>query len=446
MRTVGKAARVPQIPYRSGHALGRAPREHEENMSYGTSDVLILGAGIVGISTAAHLQRRGASVVLVDRGRVAGETSFGNLGLIERTSLYPPTFPRALGELIRYATNRSPDARYRLAALPRLAPWLASYWWNSSTARRERAMNALLPLFENCISEHYLLAEDAGVRDLYRSGGWLTLHRTPTLLAAAVAQIRALGRFGLNHTELAANDITALEPHIRPEFAGGIHLIDPISVSDPRAVSLGIFGRWIERGGCFATASAESLVGSASAWSIETDQGTKTAKAAVVALGPWSDVIFRRFGYRIPLAAKRGYHMTYAPRPPAMLNHPVVDVEKGYALTPMDDGIRMGTGVEFAPRDAPPNPLQIEMAEPTARRIFPLGDRTKSAWMGSRPFIADLLPVLGRAPRHRGLWFAFGHGHHGFTLGPVTGRLMAEMLTGEAPIADPSPFSPGRFE
>jgi D-amino-acid dehydrogenase len=165
-----------------------------------------------------------------------------------------------------------------------------------------------------------------------------------------------------------------------------------------------------------------------------------------VALGPWSDLVFRPLGYAIPLGIKRGYHLHLKPGGNALLNHPVLDSDLGFLLAPMNQGIRLTTGVEFARRDAPPSPIQIDRALPRARSLFPLGEAIDSKpWMGARPCLPDMLPVIGRAPRHPGLWFDFGHQHHGLTLGPVTGRLLAEMMTGVTPFADPLPFAADRF-
>jgi len=151
-------------------------------------------------------------------------------------------------------------------------------------------------------------------------------------------------------------------------------------------------------------------------------------------------------GYELPLAVKRGYHMHYRAAGVARLNHPLLDTERGYFLAPMQRGIRLTTGAEFAMRDAIKTPVQLGRAEPVARDLFPLGERLDAEpWMGARPCTPDMLPVIGRAPRHASLWFAFGHAHHGFTLGPVTGRLLAEMITGEAPFVDPAPYAPERF-
>jgi D-amino-acid dehydrogenase len=191
---------------------------------------------------------------------------------------------------------------------------------------------------------------------------------------------------------------------------------------------------------------ARTLSQSGSNWTIVTEAGILSAPDAVLALGPWSDDVFRLFGYKLPLAVKRGYHMHYRPEGNAVLNHPVLDVEGGFVLAPMTRGIRLTTGVEFARRDSPPTPVQIVKTEPLAREIFSLGAQVDpKPWLGNRPCFPDMKPVIGSAPNHAGLWFAFGHNHHGFTLGPVTGKLLAQLMTGEAPFTDPAPYRVDRF-
>ena len=157
-----------------------------------------------------------------------------------------------------------------------------------------------------------------------------------------------------------------------------------------------------------------------------------------------------RFGYRPPLFGKRGYHMHYGMLGNAVLNHPLLDMESGFLLTPMRTGIRLTTGAEFARPGARATPVQLDRAEPVARRVLPLGARVDAApWMGVRPCMPDMVPVIGPAPARGddsvGLWCAFGHGHQGLTLGPTTGRLLAEMMDGAMPFVDPAPYAPDRF-
>ena len=136
----------------------------------------------------------------------------------------------------------------------------------------------------------------------------------------------------------------------------------------------------------------------------------------------------------------------YRPEGNASLARPVLDAQNGYVITSMAAGIRLTTGAEFATRDAPPTPRQLDRVEPLARAIFPLGARVDpEPWLGRRPCLPDMLPIIGAAPRHKGLWLDFGHHHLGLTLGPVSGRLLAELMTGEAPFTDPVPYRAERF-
>ncbi|AIJ87011.1 hypothetical protein BK187_14115 [Brucella melitensis] len=129
------------------------------------------------------------------------------------------------------------------------------------------------------------------------------------------------------------------------------------------------------------------------------------------------------------------------------LGHTVVDEEAGYVLAPMVQGVRLSTGIEFASPSAPANRIQLKRAEEIARRLVPqLGQPVEEKpWLGLRPCLPDMRPVIGEAPRHKGLWFNFGHAHHGLTLGPASGRLLAEMMTGAEPFTDPTPYSAERF-
>ncbi len=411
-----------------------------------TADVIVLGAGMVGVSAALHLQARGRDVVLVDRRGPGLETSFGNAGLIERSSIFPYLFPRDPARLIKYALNLLPEAHYHLSAAPTIGPWLMRYWRESAPDRVRRNIAARRPLIEHSLIEHEALIQQAGAGALVRRTGWIKLFRTPETLAAGAADAEKLREFDLRIDILDAAGVEAREPALAP-VAGAVHYLDTASVSDPGALAKAYAALFLSRGGRFVLADALSLDAAADGrWRVAGPDGPIVAPDAVVALGPWSDQIFRRYGYDMPFGFKRGYHMHYAPQPGAKLNHPILDADNGYLLAPMDKGVRLTSGAEFAPRDAPPSPVQIGLCEPIARRLFPLGAALDAApWMGARPCLPDMLPVLGPAPRHKGLWFDFGHAHHGLTMGPVSGRLLAEMMTGETPFTDPAPYRADRF-
>ncbi|MFM0117374.1 FAD-binding oxidoreductase [Paraburkholderia sp. RL18-101-BIB-B] len=407
-------------------------------------DTVVLGAGIVGVCVAVHLQKRGRQVALVDRKLPGNETSFGNAGLIQREGVYPYAFPRGLDTLLRYARNQSADVRYHADAILKTAPFLWQYWRNSHPARHAAIAKSYATLIEHCVSEHRALAADAGASALLRPIGWMKVFRTA---AARDAELRLAEQwhreYKVEFEALDAARLQQMEPDLDKTLLGGLRYPESDSVSDPNAL-VTAYARYFEAlGGRFFIGDADTL---RDAWQVDTEAGTISASSAVVALGPWSDRASTRLGYRLPLAVKRGYHMHYEPQGTARLNHPVLDAEGGYVLAPMARGIRLTTGAEIANLDAPKTPAQLAAVEPVARTLFPLGKRLDDEpWMGRRPCTSDMMPIIGPAKKHAGLWFAFGHAHHGLTLGPITGRLIAEMMTGEETVVDPRPFSVERF-
>ncbi|WP_058531152.1 NAD(P)/FAD-dependent oxidoreductase [Legionella rubrilucens] len=407
-------------------------------------DCLVLGAGIIGVSVAAHLQKRGRAVALVDVKCPGSETSFGNAGLIQREGVYPYAFPRDWTLLAKYAFNRSPEVHYHWQDLVKLAPFLWKYWFYSKPSRHADIARNYATLIEHSVREHHALADSAGCRDALKSGGWLKLFRTAKRQDNEVRFSEHLrAEFGVQFDALDAAALQRLEPHLNLSLQGALRYGGAETVSDPGALVSGYAAYFKQLGGRFFLGDAFSL---SEGWQMQAEAGIIRADSVVICLGPWSQTLCARLGYRFPLAVKRGYHMHYGKEEGAFLHHPVLDVERGYLLAPMTQGIRLTTGAEFARLDAQRTPRQLNAVEPIARQLFPIKDRLEaSPWMGSRPCTPDMLPIIGPAPRHAGLWLAFGHGHHGLTLGPVTGRLLAEMLTGEELLLDPAPFSPQRF-
>ncbi len=412
-----------------------------------TADVIVLGAGMVGVSTALHLQKRGRSVVLVDRRGAGEETSYGNTGIIQREGVVPYPFPRNIGLMAQYALNARTEANLHWSAIPKIAPWLFRYWQASTPARLAQTARGARPLIERCVVEHEALMVDAGIVGMIRRTGYLRFYRDPDALRLEIAKDEALSKeYGVVFEAMNGRQLAELEPHLRGPNVGGVWMPQPVSVGDPGGVTKAYARLLTEKGGRFLQGDAGTLAPARGGWQVLTSEGPIQASAAVVALGPWSDDLLRPLGYRIPLGVKRGYHMHFKAEGNATLNRPLIDIQHGYALTPMVKGIRLTTGAEFALRDAPPTPVQLTKVEPLAREIFPLGARVDpEPWLGRRPCLPDMLPMVGRAPKHEGLWLNFGHHHLGFTMGPVTGRLLAEMMTGEAPFTDPEPYRADRF-
>jgi D-amino-acid dehydrogenase len=412
-----------------------------------TTDIIILGAGMVGVSAALHLQKRGRSVVLVDRRGAAEETSYGNAGLIQREGVVPYPFPSDPLKIAQYAFNMLPEANLHYSALPKIAPWLYRYWRASSAEGQAKTAAGAKPLIENCVTEHEALMADAGITGMLRRTGYLRIYRSKDKLDAAIAKETIdRDKYGVNFTVINPQTLAELEPHLSNGLAGGLLMPDPVSVPDPGAVGKAYADLFVKRGGKFMRGEARSLTSVNGGWQVLCAEGAVTAKQVVVALGPWSSDVMATQGYGVPLGVKRGYHMHYKARGNATLNRPILDTDNGYVLAPMTKGLRLTTGAEFALRDAPPTPVQLGKVEPEAFKLFPLEARVEpTPWMGARPCFPDMLPMISEVPGRAGLWADFGHHHLGFTMGPVTGRLLAEMMTGEKPFTDPRPYRADRF-
>lgn len=406
----------------------------------------MLGAGIVGTSIAVQLAKLGLSVALIDRGRPGEGTSYGNAGIIEGNTIFPPAFPSSFAELARIALKRSSLANYHLSYLPRIAPWLAAFRAASRPQRLVETAQLMRPLFAQAVDEHQQLAADAGAEHYLSRRGWLKLYRTDSAFGALTTELDLAARFGIANRPLDRDAALALEPSLASVFRHAVHWTGAVSVNNPLALTRAYAARFATLGGLALLGDAHTLHRADTYWRVETASGPIDTGDVVIALGPWTPDILGPLGIRLPLAVKRGYHRHYRPQRNAALSRPVLDAENGYVLAPMEQGIRITTGVEFAARDAPPTPVQFDRLLPAARDLFPLGGAVEAQpWLGARPCFPDSRPVIGRAPGQRGVWLAIGHAHWGLTLGPATGRLIAEMMTGATPFCDPKPYGADRF-
>jgi len=411
-----------------------------------SSDVLVVGAGIVGTSVAVHLAQRGLKVTLVDRQGPGEGTSYGNAGIIEGNTVFPPAFPSDFATLVRIALKRSTVANYHISFLPQVAPWLMAFRAASQPERLVETAHLMRPLFSRAVPEHEALAAASGANAHLRKTGWLKLYRSEASFAGLKPEFDLAASFGIVTKPLDVEDVLALEPSLAPVFRRAVLWPGAASVDNPLALTQSYAAHFAALGGATVTGDARTLRRTGQKWIVDTANGPAEADQAVVALGPWAPDVLRPLGIDLPLGLKRGYHMHYAAQDNAGLSRPVLDADIGYCLAPMQQGIRLTTGAEFAARDAPPTPVQLGRLLPHAKGLFPLGDaRDPKPWLGCRPCFSDSRPMIGKAPGQPGLWLTVGHAHWGLTLGPATGRLIAEMMTGATPFCDPAPYRAERF-
>src|SRR5215472_3590720 len=232
MPVTGQIA-LPQaaaIPYRDGWTAAQPWRALQEFMA--RTDAIVLGAGIVGTSTALQLARRGLAVALLDRRAPGEETSYGNAGIVEGNTVFPPAFPSRLSTLMRIALKRAPEANYHLRHLPRVAPWLWAFYAASRPARLIETARLMRPLFSRALAEHEALLSEAGAQHYLRRDGWLKLYRNEAAFAAIARELDLAGEFSIAHRALDAEEARAIEPHLAPVFRRAVLWPGAASVSN----------------------------------------------------------------------------------------------------------------------------------------------------------------------------------------------------------------------
>lgn len=411
-------------------------------------DVIVLGAGIVGTSTALHLQAKGKNVCLIDKLAPGEGTSFGNAGLIERSSVIPYAFPRDLAKLTRCALNMDSDVHYQFSYLPKIAPWLFSYWFHSSVKGIAEAAAAMLPLIERSVIEHDALSAKAEMQPLISDKGWVEIFRDVNVFEHAKKQALQLAKapYCLQYDVLTTAEFQQIEPAFSDKVVGAIHWLQPKTVRDPGALTKGYAALFVKQGGTLLNNNIIALKANGDNWQVQLTEISVLAKQIVVALGADSANLLKPLGYKVPLGIKRGYHRHYKMTADNQLNRPVCDHLAGFILAPMRQGVRLTTGAEFIWDSAPANEIQLRRDEAIIRSYYSLGEAVETTpWFGRRPCLPDMRPVIGELPQHKGIWTNFGHAHHGLTLGPATGRLLAELMVGEKPFTDPAPYNIKRF-
>lgn len=407
-------------------------------------DVVVLGAGIVGVSAAYAAQRQGFSVVLVDRREPGSETSYGNAGILSSGSISPLNNPSLWNSLPKYLSNRHAALRWSIGWTLRNPEWVIQFLANAIPSRTRPRAAALHGLIGASLKLHRDWIVKAGAANRIRETGWLKAWRGDAIDAAKREQA-LLTEFGIESQLLDRQGISALEPEIVPVYKVGLLHSQTASVDSPGGVVKAYANMLAGAGGEIRQSDIKSIVPDGEGWRVVLDDATLLARHVVVALGPWSADILRPLGYRVPLAFERGYHREFKPNPARSLQRPIHDADGSFLMTPMEQGIRVTSGVELTDRDAPSSFAQIDTVEPMAREVVEFGEQVGDTWRGSRPTLPDSLPMIGPAPRHAGLWLAFGNQHIGFTTGPATGAAIAAMIKGMPPPYDVTAFAPSRY-
>ena len=408
--------------------------------------VAVIGAGVVGICCACYLQRSGFRVTLIDRDEPALQTSFGNAGGLSPGSVAPIGMPGMWKQIPGWLLDDTGPLYIKGSYLVKALPWLTRFLLQSRSARVADISKALASLNGPCFEALQPLVEDAGISHMIKRSGQLFVYRSRKHMQKDALTHQLRGDAGARLEYLDAAEIRDLEPALAPIFESGYLMPDNGHCDDPYGMAQALVRSFLERGGRFQkTEVADFGFDEDGVTCVKTSTGDLQTDRAIICAGIWSKSICAKLGWNIPLESHRGYHVTLED-PGASLKHMCFPVEDKFAITPMSMGIRIAGTVELAGVDAPPNYARAQALLVAARKILPgIGTEKATQWMGHRPCFPDSLPVIDRCSNHKGIFFAFGHGHQGLVGASQTGKVVDEMIRGVSPSMDLRPFSIDRF-
>lgn len=406
--------------------------------------VAVIGAGIVGASSAVFLQNAGHRVTLWDPRGPAGGASYGNAGIIEASSCLPIATPGILREIPSMLMDKDGPVIIRPGYFPKALPWLIRLVLATRWSKIEKTAQALLSLSRNAIAAYDDLLRIVPVADTIHDVGRLTVYSTEAGFAGGADSRRFAMEHGMTLDVLDPAAIHDLEPHLAPKFSRGVLQPHSRFVSNPKRLVEACVDHVLAHGGELRPVAVTRIESRDGGCTIVTESGAHSFDAVVVACGAWSEPLCESLSLSVPLESERGYHLLL-PQPEKTLNRPTLWAEHYINLCPMEEGLRMTVGVEYAGRDAAPDYGRAHRLLVHARAMLPsLADEPKSEWLGLRPSLPDSLPVLGPAPGHPNVILAFGHNHIGLTLGPATGQIVADLVSGRKPAMDLAPFASTR--
>lgn len=408
-------------------------------------EVAVIGGGIVGICTGLFLQQKGYQVTIMDRDGIAQGCSKGNAGHFATEQIFPFADVSLLTQLPKMLLDPSGPISIKFSYFAHALPWFLRFLMNMRRSKFSAHTNALKSLNEQAITSYLPLLKQAGIEHLMiNKGSLLTFEKDNR--QQVVDAFKAYEQHGIKLQILNRGQVRQIEPNISQTVCWALYFKDVAHTPDPNLFCQGLATLFLSQGGKFEQREVLSLRHRKHDVSVVAERYCETYKKVIIAAGAWSKNLIAPLGYRLPLDTERGYHlMLTKPNP---IERPVASAERKFIMTPMLDGLRLAGTVEFAGLHAPANKNRAFMLYPQARKLLstlPKLTSSDSSWMGCRPSMPDSLPVIGQAPNHRNLFFALGHHHLGLTQGAITGKLIAQLLSGVEPSIDLSPFCISRF-
>ena len=408
--------------------------------------IAVIGAGIVGVSAALHLQRDGHQVTLIDERNPGEGTSKGNAAVLAVDSCAPVATPGVLWDVPKYLMDPLGPLAIRWSYLPKIAPWLLRFIAASKPERVEEISIALRSILVRATAVHRDLAQAIGEATMLRETGWLGVFESDAKFQSCQWDLDLQKRRGVEYQVMRQEEIRQFEPSLQPIFRHAVYYPENSYVLDNFRLVRDVAALFARNGGAIQKAKVTGFdFGPQGPNAVKTESGSVSCDGVVIAAGAWSKKLTAMLGHKVPLDTERGYHVTL-PQPGKIPRMPLYSGDHSFAVTPLEIGLRFAGTVELGGLEAPPNYARAEILMKHGRRMFgDLNEQGRSEWMGFRPSMPDSLPVISQGRRHANTWFAYGHGHLGLTLGPVTGKIISDLVARRDPGFDLKPFRIDRF-
>jgi D-amino-acid dehydrogenase len=409
--------------------------------------IVVIGAGIIGTTIAYELQRRGQSVVLVDRDTPGKGASYGNMASIAVTEFMPASRPGVWAQMPKWMLDPEGPVRIRPGYMPKLVPWFMRFLSASRPSKLRELEAAGAALCGRVYQDLDVLLKETGLEHMLSEQGCLSLYSDEAEFRADREHIEILERFGFAHQVLDGRAVRDMEPALTHKIGKAILFPENRSIADPYKLVVALSERFTALGGRI---EQREVVGfdfaDDSISAVKLNDGRRLVPSQVVlAAGAFTGRLSALLNEPIPLETERGYH-TQIMSPGIALSHSIIWPAKAFMVTPTAGGIRVGGTVEMAGLDAPPDYRRAKVLVKRAQEALPqLKAEQTTEWMGHRPALPDTVPVMGRSAKRRNVFYATGHGHLGLTYGATTGRLMADLITGATPPVDMTPYRVDRF-
>lgn len=408
--------------------------------------VAIIGAGIVGVSTALRLQAEGHKVLLIDKAGPAEGTSYGNGGVLAACSIVPVTGPGLIRKAPRMALDPERPLFLKWGYLPRLLPWLVKYLGHANAADTARIAKALNGVVGDSLNDHLALAEGTGAEKWIVPSDYLFLYNDRAHYEGDAFGWSLRRDAGFQWDELEGAALRDYDPVYSDKIGFAAKLGGHGRISDPGRYVKDLAAHAVRQGAQLIQAEVTDLVReNGRVTGIRTTTETLPCDDAVLTTGVWSGPLAKRLGIHVPLESERGYHLELW-EPSIMPRSPVMVASGKFVVTPMEGRLRCAGVVEFGGLERPASQAPLDLLRRNIQKALPgLTWKYDQSWMGHRPAPSDSIPLIGAVPGVEGAWMGFGHHHIGLTGGPKTGQLLAQMISGRRPNIDVGVYSPARF-